>query len=348
MKFKIIFLACAFATTTLSISAFSKESKFCSKALKSICNDSRLQRERSASYLYGFKKEIAKEMKKKSSKPNIKIESGKSIANEMFKLITSTKNVSMFKNYMHQAIDESHFEESIRTKFKASIDSAKIGNYSEFYESNDARYRLLKASSAVNCGVDGMDINAFSVNIYDDSYVFFCPGFLIDLSQISNEHEKLNSFLHMMSHELAHKIDTKLIGEKTYMPYLSCLSDNYSDQFKKTASDEAYCRLATTSQAQCNMQVTRSHAKELIADQWAIKVLAIHARTQRYSNIQTDLFLKNNYLNICETSTEGIHPTGNFRIEQLLRINPEISDHLSCNNTEVKKPACTFEGAVNI
>ena len=96
------------------------------------------------------------------------------------------------------------------------------------------------------------------------------------------------------------------------------------------------------------MQIKRSHAKELIADQWAIKVLAIHARTQRYSLEQADLFLRSNFVNLCETKTEGIHPTGDFRIETLLRINPETSDYLSCNNSKIKKPACTFEGAINL
>ena len=348
MKFKAIFLAYAFIATTLSSPAFSGEAKFCSKAIDSVCNTSLLQRMNSDSYLNGFKKAIAKEANNKTNKTNQKIQSGKSIVNEMYKLISNPKNVSMFKNYMLQAIDESNFEESIRTKFKTTINSVIIGNYSEFYESDDPRFKLLKAGISAVCGIDGMEINAFSETIYNSKYVFFCPGFLIDLSQISNEQDRLNSFLHMMSHELGHHIDTKLTGEKVYMPYLSCLSNNYNDQFKRTASDEAYCKQATTSQDDCNMQVTRSHAKELIADQWAIKVLAIHARTQQYSNTQTDLLLKNNFLNICNTVTEGIHPTGDFRIEKLLRINPEISNYLSCNNADIKRPACTFDGAINI
>ena len=84
----------------------------------------------------------------------------------------------------------------------------------------------------------------------------------------------------------------------------------------------------------------------MIADQWAIKVMAIHARKQKYSLKQADLFLQRNFVNICDTVTEGIHPTGDFRIETLLRINPETSDYLSCNNSGVKKPACTFDGEV--
>ena len=348
MKFHTIFLACALTVSSLSFSAFSKESKFCSNALNTVCTDSKFKRVMSAIYLNGFKKEIAKDARNKTSKPNKKIQSGKAIVNEMYKLISNPKNVSMFKNHMLQAIDESNFEESIRIKFKSTINSVMIGNYSEFFESNDPRFEQLKNGIVSICGVDGMSINAFTQTIYDSNYVFFCPGFLIDLSRASNEQERLNSFFHMMSHELSHYIDMKLVGDKAYMPFLSCLSSNYSDQFKRTAIDEAYCNQETTSFAECNMQVTRSHANELIADQWAIKVLAIHVRTQGYSSTQTDLFLKNNFFNICETKTEGIHPTGNFRIEKLLRINPEISDYLTCNNSGIKSPACTFDGSINL
>ena len=99
---------------------------------------------------------------------------------------------------------------------------------------------------------------------------------------------------------------------------------------------------------ECNFQITYSHSGELIADQWGIKVLGIHAKTQGYSVGQADSMLISSFANLCETSDEGIHPSGDFRIKTLLRVNPEVSDYLSCNNSAVKKPACTFTGAVKL
>lgn len=347
MKYILFFLAFTFLLSTLSLSAFSEESKVCDKTLKIICSKTEGQRIEAESYLNGFRTEIAKKSNKKvSNKTNLKIQSAKTIVNKMHALITSSENVSIYKNYMYQAIDETNFDEVTRFKFKESIESVLIGNYSDFYESNDERFKDLKTAGKFLCGIDGMQINAFSDRIYNQKYVFFCPGFLIDLSRLPTDEEKINAMLHMISHELGHHIDTKLIGEKLYMPYLSCLSENYSSQFMKTNEDKIFCNLNSTTQESCNMQTTKSHAKELIADQWAIKVMAIHARKQKYSLKQADLFLQRNFVNICDTVTEGIHPTGDFRIETLLRINPETSDYLSCNNSGVKKPACTFDGEV--
>ena len=227
MKFKLFLFACTFSVSTLSFSAFSEESKVCTKTLKTICNESKGQRSRSENYLNEFRRELAKETNKnKSHKTNLKIQSAKSIINEMYGLISKPENVSMFKNYMYQAIDESHFDESIRSKFKKTIESVIIGNFSDFFENNEDKYKQLKAGGAISCGVNAMDINAFSTIIFNQKYVFFCHGFLIELSQLASEEERLSAILQMMSHELAHHIDIKLLGEEIYMPYLSCLSEN--------------------------------------------------------------------------------------------------------------------------
>ena len=264
----------------------------------------------------------------------------------MYNFITIPANVEMYKNYMYQAIDESNFDELTRTTFKKTIASVVIGNYQNFFEGNELH--ILQDDSNLICGKDGMQINAFSTEILRQKYVFFCPGFLINISQIKNKQEQLNAIIHMMSHELAHHIDLKLLGEKVYRPYLTCLFKNYSDLFKKLPSDEILCNKLGLNSDSCKASVIVSHGKELIADQWAIKVLAIHARRLNYTIDQMDNFLKVSFVNICDTVDEGIHPTGDFRIETLLRVNPIISDYLSCNNSSIKKPACTFDGAINL
>ena len=98
---------------------------------------------------------------------------------------------------MYQAIDESHFDESIRSKFKKTIESVIIGNFSDFFENNEDKYKQLKAGGAISCGVNAMDINAFSTIIFNQKYVFFCHGFLIELSQLASEEERLSAILQM-------------------------------------------------------------------------------------------------------------------------------------------------------
>ena len=147
---------------------------------------------------------------------------------------------------------------------------------------------------------------------------------------------------------MGHHIDTKLLGEEVYMPYLSCISKNYSNALVTTDKLIKMCKKKKKSKDECDLDVVRQHARELIADQWAIKFLGIYARTNNYTVFQIDSLPTYNHTGACGMESEGIHPSGNFRIGTLLRNNPDISDLLSCDNSKIKKPACTFDGEVNL
>ncbi len=374
MKSKTLLLACVLSASAFSFNAFSQESKVCADPLKTICTDTVAQRAQRDVYINGLKKEIATEaeknaapriaeMKKQYGGPlnyfrrlirSYKIQnqeimkSAKSRIGGLETVVTNPKNVSLLKNYMKQAIDESNFNQTTRANFKTTIDQIVIGNFSDFLERTGLEDDFLGQLLNNACGSDGMVANAFATTIDKQKYVLICPGFLITLSQTANEQERLNSILHAISHELAHHIDNSKVGDEVYKPYLSCLSENYIDQFNSTSDDKKFCKKKAKTQEECNMKVTTTHGGELIADQWGIKVLAIHARTQGYSVAQTDSLLTSSWANLCGTGDEGIHPTGDFRIGTLLRVNPGISDYLSCNNSGVTKPACTLDGAINI
>jgi predicted RNA-binding protein YlxR (DUF448 family) len=382
MKSKTLVLACALTAASFSFNAFSQDSAVCADPLKKICLDTTTQRAQRDVYVKNLQDEIAKEaaknaaprieeMKKKVSvlhpfkrlvqkykinNQEIMNSAKKRIAG-LETVVTNPENVALLKSYMKQAIDESKFDDSTKNSFKATMDSVLIGNFGDYLERTGLEDDALGQLLGNACGSDGMVANAFATTIKDQRYVLICPGFLITLSQSATPAERFNTILHAISHEMGHHIDNSQVGNELYKPYLSCLSENYSDKFNKTADDAKYCQKIAKSAAECNDKVTITHAGELIADQWGIKVTAIHARANAYTTAQADAMLTNSWSALCPgqkelrgevTSDEGIHPTGIFRIGTLMRTNPDISDYLNCNNSAITKPACTLDGAVNL
>lgn len=373
MKFRAFLLACAISASAFSFNVFSKESKLCTNSLKAVCEDTKTQRDLRETYINDIKKNIAKEAQKKANpriadmvknNPGTKfffkrvLESQKITNQEIMKIartkisgletvVTDLTNVLMLKNYMRKAIDESNFDRATRVSFKKIIDSVQIGNFSDFLERGGVEDSLL--SQMFNpCGSDGMNANAFATTLGDERYVLICPGYLITLSQTASKEERLNSILQAISHEMGHHIDTSPDQKKIYKPFLSCISRNYSSQLASSKEDQKICIKKAKNKSECRMKVTMSHAKELVADQWGIKVLAIHAREEGYSINQADKLLVNSWSNLCGSEDEGTHPSGDFRIGTLLRLNPEISDFLSCKNSTEKSVACTFDGEIKL
>ena len=353
MKSKTLIFACILAASTISYSAFSLESKFCTNPLKTICTDTKTQIEARKTYIDNLKQEINIEANinaapkiNKLEKPNSDylqimkydakkkyildqeiIKSSISKTKAIESVVSNQKNISLFKNYMKQAIDETNFSQQVRVSLKKTIDEVVIGTYGDFLEL--ARSKEYPEDGFSNpCGTDGMTINAFASDLRDKKFVLICPGYLITLNQMPTEQEKFNSIIQVISHEIGHHLYDNFVRLDIYKPYLSCLVDNYGNEFRN--------------------QDIRYHSKELISDQWGLRVLAIYLKEKRYSVAQTESIFKSNFAHICNTRDDGTHPSGDFRIETVLRVNPEISDHLSCNNSKVKKAACTFDGAVNI
>lgn len=231
---------------------------------------------------------------------------------------------------------------------KSIIDSIIIGNFGDFLERTGMEDNVLAQLLNNACGSDGMVANAFATTLGNDKYVLICPGFLITMSQTPDMRERFESILLAISHEMGHHLDNSKLGNELYKPFLGCLAENYVDKFNSTDDDKKFCKKNEKDPAACKMKVVVSHAGELIADAWGIKVLNIHARKQNYSFAETDTLLTSSWANLCGTGDEGIHPSGDFRIGTSLRTNPGINEYLACNNAGMNnKPACTFEGAVN-
>jgi hypothetical protein len=374
---KKLLLSSALLMGLVSYNAWSQESAagataFCANPIKNICTDTAPQRLARKNHIDGLKAEIAQEaalkseprieeMKKKVSKLRFlkrMIETYKIRNQEIMKaakkkvigiesVVTDKENVTLLKQYMNEAIDQSAFDQTTRANFKSTIDSIVIGNFADFIEKSNLEDNFLAQMLSNACGSDGLVSNAFATTLNGERYVLICPGFLITLTQTPDLRERFNSILHAISHEMGHHIDNSQVKAGTYNAFLGCIADNYASGFEKTSKDAKFCK--KNDEAACNTQVTNSHGGELVADAWGIKVLELHAKKQNYTALETEQLLTNSWSNLCGSQDEGIHPSGNFRMGTLLRKAPGISELLSCDNSTInKKPACTLEGEVNI
>lgn len=368
MSKKLLVLAAIGSTFTFA--TYAQDSSVCTDPLNRICTSTRGQRLVRDQYINKLKKEIAAEanqnaaprideMKKRISKLRFikrAIESYKIRNQEIMnsakkriggieEVVTSKENIALLKSYMIQAINESLFDEATKANMRSTINSIVIGNFGDFIERANLDDSFLSQLMMNACGSDGMVANAFATTLNNDKYVLICPGFLISLSQTADMNERFNSILHAISHEMGHHIDNSKMGNEIYKPFLSCISNNYSSQFNKTADDEKFCKKNEKDPQACKDKVTISHAGELVADAWGVKVTNIHARRMNYSFAETDTMLTNSWLNLCETGDEGIHPSGDFRMQIILGRDPGFNDLMACNNaSNLGKPACTLEG----
>jgi len=360
--------------STISLSALASDSSICSDPLQVICKDTATQRAERSKYVSALKTEISKEaeanavpriaeMKKQISPihfikrfiQTIKIrnqeimKSSKKRISGFESVVTDSGNVQKIKNYMYQAIDTSNFDAFTKVKLRSNIQSIVVGNFSDFLERSDLENNVLTQILGNACGSDGLIDNAFATTLKGERYVLICPGFLITLNQTATASDRFNSILHAIAHEMGHHIDNEKVGNEIYSKYLGCLSDNYSDKFIKSKADEKFCKTNEKDSSKCNAQVVLSHSGELIADQWGIKVTALHAKAENYSVAETEQMLTDSWAKLCQTGDEGIHPTGDFRINSLMRKNPDINNYLNCLGSETNaKPACTFDGAIAI
>jgi hypothetical protein len=358
-----------------TLGAYARENSnesVCSNPLQRICADTSGQRHERNKYITSLKKQISHEAKinslprvakmKKKIKPihffkrqvrAMTIRNQEIIASAVrhivgFESVVSAENISKIKNYMYLAIDSSDIKSEAKNDFKNIIRSIVVGNFNDFIERENLEESVFAQRLESICGVDGLIDNAFSTTLKGDRYVLICPGFLITLSQTASDSDRFNNILHTIAHEMGHHIDNKhYFNSDVYGSYLHCISKNYSNYFNLSDDDRKFCQMNSSIKGACNKKITMSHSGELIADEWGIAVTALHVKAQSYSVSEADQMLTDSWAKLCGGRDEGIHPTTDFRIENLLRKNPEIVNYLSCLKSETNSiPTCTFSGEI--
>lgn len=365
---KSLVAVCTLATlSSVSFNAIAAEDNICSNPLKTVCTDTKEQRNQLNLYITNLKKEISEEASKneipriaemkKTIKPihfikrflaKIRIRnqeimnSAKRRITGFESVVTNEENINKIKKYMYQSIESSAFDSLTKEKMKGIIESVVVGNFSDFLKKSNLEDNVLVQMLGNACGSDGLVSNAFATELKGEKYVLVCPGFLISATQ-ENESDRFNSVLQVLAHEMGHHIDNSKIDTSKYVPYLVCLAKNYPESFKRTKEDEKFCK--KNDETKCNVKVVLSHAGELIADQWGINVTAAHAKEEALSFENTNKMLTDSWSKLCGSGDEGIHPTGDFRIGTLMRKNPSLNEYLGCSSDQSDaKPGCSFAG----
>ena len=367
-KTKSFMFAWILMTGTVSFAA-PKEPNICAKTVETVCSGTQMQRAYGEKLLVQLKEQVAQEAlelaipKIEMLEKNLIKDSEKEelifktinqetmrVAKNKFARLESTvvtpQTVSLIKGYMAQAIDESTFNEAAKSYFKKTIQEVIVGNFADFLDKSGIEKldEVLNEDDERNlCGPDGLMDNAFATEVGGQKYVLICPGLLLTLEQNTNAQERLKSIIQILAHEISHHIDTRRVGTVPYAPYLMCMATHYGDKLKTHAIDEEFCRENADKPLVCEGKRVVRHSGELIADAWGIKVLNIHARKQNLSSLGVSDLISKSLVTTCGKADDGVHPSGNFRIETLIKMDSEMSQNLGCAKAASQsKPTCSF------
>lgn len=187
------------------------------------------------------------------------------------------------------------------------------------------------------CGKSGDHDNAAAYNVGTKSFILICPmEYLDELKKnphnITNElFSKVSStIIHELSHHFTASVDLKKSIPKTNIKsLLSCMSENYS------GSEGIH-------------QTPEDYIDEVMADYWANRTLAKIFKTDQFKGISISekiKFLQLAASGLCGTNDDGDHPSGWFRISQMLYRHKEIFSELKCfKDATIVVTSCTLNG----
>ncbi len=220
------------------------------------------------------------------------------------------------------------FEPGVKTQMLEVVKKLKFINVAELPLEHFKANRGIELESKRGCGSDGMNDNAFAAVINDiENVVVVCPGAIIAAIEFAGaeklaKHHLLAGIVMTIGHEIAHHVDTESFAN-SYARYSRCVDSTLGPWLEKEPS--AYMR-------------------EIIADTWGTKVLASYIGKEK--NVATRLKIMRGSLDdLCEQKDDpeasiddGEHPSGAFRLEEIVIANKQIADSLMC--TAPLKPLC--------
>ena len=160
------------------------------------------------------------------------------------------------------------------------------------------------ADFQAECGVEGMSKNAYYRS--DLHAVVLCPGFLLSMGQggVLGGSIDLPPLTMVESHEIAHALNQPSPGQTAN--YLNCL--------RKTSSN-----------------FPKDFEEELAADVWSAETIAQMMTGDKNASA---LFLIRSARSLCDTEKDDHHPSGRYRIENVLGRNQSIREKLNCSDSK--------------
>jgi hypothetical protein len=173
---------------------------------------------------------------------------------------------------------------------------------------------------AEGCGPDGMAPTAFALP--ERNSVFICPGLFADAA--ANHQNLLDSILHVVSHEIGHTMHIPFPG--AFRRLEACFGDVFGNEFHANQVAESVAdTIGAYSLAEKVKGKSPAEALRTVAQ--SVKILCFTSGTDRSGNPEE-------------------HPSGVFRINNLIGRNPDIMKALGCGEPTEEKPACQVQGKV--
>ncbi len=231
----------------------------------------------------------------------------------------SEEIVSEIKKYVTSAIEDSSFlDESTKKQMKEVILNVKVGNFDEYVEKNNLKTNMFSQAFMNYCGADGLLDNAFAMKTKEESYVLICPGWLISNNEASSKKDKLEKIFHVLAHEISHHVDSESFAT-SYNVLVSHHVISSANELSLTDEDSKLCK---DDEKQCAKLKVSSHLSEIVADYWAQRAISLYLSDRAKTKKDDISFYVSNYMGICDSTDDGIHPSDKFRINQLLQTLP--------------------------
>lgn len=183
------------------------------------------------------------------------------------------------------------------------------------------------------CGQTGMEINAF----YEDGNVILCPGLaysMRDYGAVNGVEEMKAAMMFTMSHEITHSIGFRQ-SPGNYANLMACYQTQSPDatvynspQMKSELTSDYYGAFALGKYLRDNNTILNMTAPG------------------SPGNIETVIrILARSVGSYCtEVPGDTDHPSGRFRINQVIAKTPAIMAALGCPAPTNEKPSCTLRG----
>lgn len=198
------------------------------------------------------------------------------------------------------------------------------------------------------CGFNGMAVNAYAsrygrITNPVRRYLIICPGLILtSVGKDQSGWMALPGVLSTVLHELAHHIDHHGFPE-LYDTYETCATKWHSHMLAPIADDALKVSWLTKSPDQKKKEIVKNHMAEISADLWAIEAFSIYLAKFPAGN-RLDR-IRMSFGQLCGTGDEGHHPTGDFRLQVLLRGDPQIASLMGCPKKQRVATTCSMDGA---
>ena len=135
-----------------------------------------------------------------------------------------------------------------------------------------------------------------------------------------------------------------------FAKYKGCVQEHHFQSFRlgdRPTDEQADYDRARLDPEFARDFITRRHLVEIIADQWATwnvaEILAEHPKWSRTNKLD---FLRDSWSMLCGSEEDGIHPSGQYRINTILGKDPDIRKIMGCGPIPAREsPGCTLSGA---